>query len=151
VEQDDAEERGDAVKRYYDFIDAIDGRMAACICALIILGTAFVVMPACGASSQEKALVGTMATINAAEVTFVQWDGKHQLDIVAACDQADGKTACDLKLHAYRAQRDKTLTIIKDGYLAVDAAFQAINDKTVATAIAAGVAVAQALQALGVK
>lgn len=114
--------------------------------ALLVLA----LVAGCGASSQEKALMGAMATLNAAEVTFVQWDGKHQLDIVAAC-LPDDKAGCDKAKLAYRAQRDKVLTIIKDSYAAVDSAWTAVNDKTVATAIAAGVAVAQALVALGVK
>lgn len=104
-----------------------------------------------GASSQEKALMATTATLNAAEVTFVSWDGKHQLDLVAACDPTAGKTACDLTLNAYRKQRDKTVAAITASYKAVDAAWTAVNDKTVATAIAAAVAVQQALAALGVK
>lgn len=105
----------------------------------------------CGASSQEKALMATTATLNAAEVTFVAWDGKHQLDLVAACDPTAGKTACDLTLNAYRKERDKTVAAITASYKAVDAAWTAVNDKTVATAIAAAVAVQQALAALGVK
>lgn len=121
--------------------------------AMIVVVPIFYLMTACGGgmTSNEKALMVTTATFSAGEAAFVAWDGKHQLDIVAACSVADGKAACDKKLADYRAARDKVVLEIVTGGRAIDAAWIAIDDKTVATAIAAGVAIEQALAALGVK
>lgn len=110
-----------------------------------------VALVACSATARHTALSTTTASLDAAEVAFVAYDGEHQLSIVAACPVADGKPACEAKLLAYRADRAKFLAAIVPAYNAVKAAWKLDTSASLATALAAAVAVEQAIAALGVK
>lgn len=110
-----------------------------------------IALVACSATARHTALSTTTASLDAAQVTFVAYDGEHQLAIVAACPVADGKPACEAQLAAYRAERAKVLAAVVGAYRAVAAAWKLDNAASLATALAAGAAVEQAIAALGVK
>jgi hypothetical protein len=110
-----------------------------------------VALVACSATARHTALSTTTAGLDAAEAMFVAYDGEHQLSIVAGCPVVDGKAACEAKLLAYRAEREKFLAALVPAYNAVKAAWKLDTSASLATALAAGAAVEQAIAALGVK
>jgi hypothetical protein len=89
----------------------------------------------------------TTATLDAAQVGFVSFDGDHQLELVAACGGT--KLDCQSTLVAYRARRTKVVTALVVAYQAVAAAWRLDNNVSVANAVAAGVAVEQAIKLIG--
>ena len=115
-------------------------------CVVILACLALV---ACSASQRHTALSTTTASLDAAQVGFVAYDGEHQLALVAACPLAEGKLPCQERLIIYRADRAKVLAAMIGAYKAVAAAWRLDTGPSVATAIAAGVAVEQAIKGMG--
>ncbi|MBA3841161.1 MAG: hypothetical protein H0X39_00820 [Actinobacteria bacterium] len=109
-----------------------------------------VALVACSATARHTALSTTTASLDAAQVMFVAFDGEHQLAIVAACPVADGKAACDATLAKYRAERAKVLVAVVAAYRAVAAAWKLDNASSLAAALQYGIAVEQALKSIGV-
>lgn len=109
---------------------------------------ALVALIACGASTRQKTITTTLHALDTAEAAFVDFDGKHQLELVSASTSlADGQA----KLASYRKDRDKVGQTIVFAYRAVAAAAQLDDDPSVSSMIQAAALVAQELATLGVK
>lgn len=105
-----------------------------------------VALVACSAGARHTALSTTTASLDAAQVGFVEYDGRRQLDIVAGCTD---KIECIAKLARYRTDRATVVTAVIAAYKAVASAWKLDNNLSVANAVAAGVAVEQAIKTLG--
>ena len=102
---------------------------------------------ATGMTTHQKLLVGSMATLSAAETGFANWDNAHQVDIVASATSHDDVTT---KLAAYRASRQKVTDDIIAAKNAIDQGWKLDTDPSVANAVALIVSVTTALAQLGV-
>ena len=78
--------------------------------ALIILA---ILLSGCGASLQQKTLQATYIGVKAAEAGFVEWDRKHQEDIVAAAPSLPAGVEA---LQEYRLKRDPVLQAFMSAY-----------------------------------
>lgn len=137
------------MKRFYDFLDALDAKLAACICALIILTAGFFVAPGCSTAARERQLGYTLSGLVAAQATLDAYVGPHELGIVKSCTP-DDKAGCEAKVHAFQLSRDKARADLRGALDLVGAAYKANSDPAVATAEAAAAAAFAFLKQLGV-
>lgn len=89
---------------------------------------------ACGASTREKALRGSFATLNAARDGFAKWDDQKQARIVNdATSLEQGKAT----LAEHRAERDKVIEGFELAYRTLASALLLEDDRSLATALEA--------------
>ena len=112
--------------------------------ALIIL---LISLGACAASTREKTIQTTFASLEAAENGFDAFSDQHQLDIAT---QAPDKATGEAQLAAFRKQRDAVKAKLAAAFHLLGAAVAVDNDQSVAAAVQAAAMVAQALHDLGV-
>jgi hypothetical protein len=106
------------------------------------------VLVACGASARQTTITHTVQVLDVAETAFLEFDGRHQLDLVnAATSLADGQA----KLTSYRKDRDEVAKALIAAYRLAAVAATVDNDTSVSGLVQAAAIVAQELVTLGVK
>jgi hypothetical protein len=91
---------------------------------------------ACGASSRERALRSSLASVNTAQQGFLAWDKTHQDQIVQHATSLEGGTVA---IQIYRARREAISLAFEVAYKAIAVA---ALEATEANATAAIMAVA---------
>ncbi len=106
-----------------------------------------VIMSGCGASARQTTITHTVQVLDTAEVAFLEFDGRHQLDIVnSSTTQADVTS----KLASYRKDRDEVAKALIAAYRLAAVAATVDGDQSLASLLQAAALVAQELVALGV-
>ena len=114
--------------------------------AYMPLAVLVLLLGACGPSANQKALQGTLITLNGARDGFTTWDqGHQQLIVTNALSLVDGQKS----LATYRAFREKVVLGFEVAYRSL--AFAALDptNTNLATVLSAVLDVEQHVEALG--
>lgn len=117
------------------------------LCVVIAMAGAMVLFGCGGATARQTALMASMASLDATKAGLAAYDAKVEQQMLA---DATDKATLDATKAAYRAKVDKLVTDIATAADAIDKAWKADTDPSVATAVAAVAAAGTLLVTIGV-